>query len=324
MGFVANLLGGGGNDFKATPTALAQTDYNSALKQLMDSGALNPVNFNQANQTAQGQNQLAQMLFQQAQGQGPSIAQNQLKQATDQNIQQNASLLASQHGINPALAARQILQNQAAQGQQAAGQAATLRAQEQLGAQGTLGNVLGTQRGQDLGQALGQTQAGLAQVQGVGGLQQGQNALNVQNQQGTDQINAGVAEGNSKRGQGLLGGLLGGVGAIATGGLSAAVPSIVGAMTKSDGGIIPGASPLPGDSPVNDTVPAMLSPGEIVIPRTASKSPEKAKAFIDALKKRSKLDAGEEPSFGHVLAAQRQIHGRLSALEQLCYGGMAK
>ena len=39
----------------------------------------------------------------------------------------------------------------------------------------------------------------------------------------------------------------------------------------------------PGNSPMNDTVPAMLSPGEVVIPRTAASDPEKAKAFVAAM-----------------------------------------
>lgn len=323
MGFVANLLGGGGNDFKAQKADVASTDYNSALKQLMSQGALNPVNFEQSNQVSGQQNQLAQMLMAQAQGNGPSIAQNQLKQATDQNIQQNAGLLASQKGINPALAARQILNNQATMGQQAAGQGALLRAQEQLGAQGALGNALGTQRQQDIGQSLGQTQAGLSQVQGLGGLQNQQNSVNVQNQNASDALNQKTAEDNAKRGGGLLGGLLGGVGSALTGGaLGPALTAVSAAM--ADGGIIPGMAKVPGDSPMNDEVPIMASPGEIVIPRSAAKNPALAKDFIDALKNKSKLEAGEEPSFGHVLAAQRHMHGRLSALEQLCYGGMVK
>jgi hypothetical protein len=35
-----------------------------------------------------------------------------------------------------------------------------------------------------------------------------------------------------------------------------------------DGGVVPGKAKVPGDHPANDTVPAMLSPGEVVIPRS--------------------------------------------------------
>jgi hypothetical protein len=37
----------------------------------------------------------------------------------------------------------------------------------------------------------------------------------------------------------------------------------------NQGGVVPGKANVPGDHPANDTVPAMLSPGEVVIPRTA-------------------------------------------------------
>jgi hypothetical protein len=40
-----------------------------------------------------------------------------------------------------------------------------------------------------------------------------------------------------------------------------------------DGGHVPGQAEVSGDSPKNDTVPAMLSPGEYVVPRTQAKSP---------------------------------------------------
>ena len=36
-----------------------------------------------------------------------------------------------------------------------------------------------------------------------------------------------------------------------------------------DGGMVPGEATVPGDSEENDTVHALLSPGEAVIPRTA-------------------------------------------------------
>jgi hypothetical protein len=61
-------------------------------------------------------------------------------------------------------------------------------------------------------------------------------------------------------------------------------------MFASHGGRVPGKSRVSGDSAANDTVPAMLSPGELVIPRSHAQSPQMAKAFIDHVmgKKRSK------------------------------------
>jgi hypothetical protein len=42
------------------------------------------------------------------------------------------------------------------------------------------------------------------------------------------------------------------------------------------GGKVPGKAEVPGDSETNDTVPAMLSPGEIVIKRSKAESPADA------------------------------------------------
>lgn len=310
MGFIADIFGGG-NDFKAQQAALDNTDYASQLQRLMASGALNPVDFGQSNQVGAQQSQLANMLLNQAQGNGPSIAQNQLNQATNQNIAQGAGMIGSQRGLNPALAARMILNNTAAQNQAAAGQAAGLRAQEQLGALGSLGNVLGQQRGQDISQSLGQVQSGLGQVGTLGQLQNTQNAARIQSQQGADQINAGVEEANAKRGGGVLGGLL-----------NAAGGALGLGKLFSQGGPVMGEEWVEGDSPLNDTVPAMLSPGEIVIPKSAAKDPKKAKAFIDSLGQYMESQSGSEPNFGHVIAAQRALHERLKGIEKMCYGGM--
>ncbi len=49
------------------------------------------------------------------------------------------------------------------------------------------------------------------------------------------------------------------------------------------GGGVPGSAPVPGDSPVNDTVDAKLSPGEVVIPRSITQAPDapaKAAGFV--------------------------------------------
>jgi hypothetical protein len=53
-----------------------------------------------------------------------------------------------------------------------------------------------------------------------------------------------------------------------------------------DGGNVPGRAQVRGDSPRNDTVPTMLSPGEIVIPRSITQGPDapnRAADFVRAL-----------------------------------------
>lgn len=47
----------------------------------------------------------------------------------------------------------------------------------------------------------------------------------------------------------------------------------------SKGGTVPGIALAEGDHPANDTVPTMLSPGEIVIPRSMASNPGKAAQF---------------------------------------------
>lgn len=51
-------------------------------------------------------------------------------------------------------------------------------------------------------------------------------------------------------------------------------------ILKNEGGPVPGKAAVAGDHPKNDTVPAMLSPGEIVIPRSiVQQGPEAIMAF---------------------------------------------
>ena len=55
------------------------------------------------------------------------------------------------------------------------------------------------------------------------------------------------------------------------------------AVFLSDGGRVPGTPKYDGDHPMNDSVYARLSPGEIVIPISAAQDKESAKDFIDDL-----------------------------------------
>jgi hypothetical protein len=68
-------------------------------------------------------------------------------------------------------------------------------------------------------------------------------------------------------------------------------PDIVSLLLESQnmahGSVVPGKAKVDGDSYSNDTVPALLSPGEIVVPRSAAKDPEKAAAFAKSVAMRS-------------------------------------
>ena len=68
-----------------------------------------------------------------------------------------------------------------------------------------------------------------------------------------------------------------------------------GAVNMTGGGKVPGQAQYAGDTLANDTVPAMLSPKEIVIPRSialADDAGDKAKAFVEAI--RSKYSEGKK------------------------------
>jgi hypothetical protein len=125
-----------------------------------------------------------------AAGQGPSVAQEQLRQATDRNMANALAMAAAQGG--GAAAYRQAAFARAAATQDMASQSAQLRAQEIAQAQNTLAGVAQGARGQDIGLAAGQAQmtqqnaqfnAGLAQDTGKTNLLAG-----VEQQKMKDQI----------------------------------------------------------------------------------------------------------------------------------------
>jgi hypothetical protein len=306
MGFVASLFNGDkGAGFTAqsadiaqqaelpgqTSQAITNTQYalNNQSNQVQQNQALQQALTNQ-NQRVYGQQQgLADQLALQAQGGGPNPALDQLQQTTDANNRQAAGLVASTKGINPALAARMAAQNSAMSNQQAGGQAAIQRANQQLASQQLLGQQTGQMIGQQFqGQNMAnqatqaQTSAQLAQQQALQSALQGQNQLAVQNASQKNSSNAAIAGINAKQQGDMFNSAMSGLG----GGLTEMMPkggaaqAGLGAMMAS-GGKVPGKASVEGDSYSNDTVPAILSPGEIVIPRSASKDPEKAKAFID-------------------------------------------
>lgn len=82
-----------------------------------------------------------------ASGQGPNPAQAMLNQSTGSNIASQAALMAGQRGAssNPALIARMAAQQGGNLQQQAAGQGATMQANQSLNALGQMGNIAGQQ-----------------------------------------------------------------------------------------------------------------------------------------------------------------------------------
>lgn len=58
-----------------------------------------------------------------------------------------------------------------------------------------------------------------------------------------------------------------------------------GGWPAAKGGVVPGHAPLPGDHPGNDVVHARLSPGEVVVPRSAAANPVSLAQFVANLPK---------------------------------------
>lgn len=239
-----------------------------------------------------------------------SFAEALLNQAQNTQTAQANALAASTRGnVNPALLQRNVMRQASEAGQQAAGQAGLIRAQEAL-----QNRQLNDQM------ALNYRNMGLNAAQAQAG-------MNQQNQS----LQANLAGQRSQQQAQAMGGLFNALGGAAASGFSkmgapAAPASTMGtgatdmadmsqlAAFANQGGYVHGGQVLKeGDHPENDTVPAMLSPGEIVIPRSKAKDADKAKEFIDHLKgSKSKSDA---KGYGKVLEANRKLRKRIAELE---------
>lgn len=214
MAFIKDLF----DPYKAQATPLVSQTDNTLLKNMDQAQNFsNQVNQGQMAlyQALQGQNAignqnaLVQQLQQQAQGGGPNPAADMLTAATDMNNRQNAGLVASQKGLNPALAARMAGQNSALANQQAANQASGMRANQQLAAQQMLGNTLGSQIGNLQGQGSALSNAGATQQQLAQGAINSTNQANLTNTGNLNQVNSNTSNQNVGLAGQLIGGLLG-------------------------------------------------------------------------------------------------------------------
>lgn len=271
---------------------------------------------------------LAQQLQAQARGEGPSLAQMQLAQATDRSLQQALGAARSGLGSNPALAARTAALQASGTMGNAASQSAMLRLQEQQDAQRALAGLSGQARGMDIDTAG--TRAGLGMdaarlqgslLSGAAGASAGIAGDAFSNRfaretNAMEQAEARRARREAQRTKYQDAA----VGAIFNAGATAAGTAIGkmykggmvpepkgyacgGKVKMSEGGRVPAPNAkggLPndrqvklraGDHPENDIVPAMLSPGEIIVPRSKAKDPKKAAAFAAAIAKRAKKEA---------------------------------
>lgn len=101
-----------------------------------------------------------------------------------------------------------------------------------------------------------------------------QGGAQIQYNKGVEANNSAAMAGQARKGQNAaIGSALGTAAGAYYGGPAGATAggAAGGALGNmfNQGGVVPGKANVPGDHPANDTVPAMLSPGEVVIPRTA-------------------------------------------------------
>jgi hypothetical protein len=268
--------------------------------------------FESARQTGQQQAELAAALKAQMEGRGPSLAAMQYARALEASQAAAASQLASARGLSPAQAQRLLMTQQAAARQAAAGKSAELRLQEQQAAQAMLGTALAQQRQLSLlgGQAAGQLGASAGQL-GLSQQQMEQQRLLQESQLKREE------EAATER---LITGLVTAPLSALTGGLAqprAPAAPAVPPSPRSKGGEIKGRAKFDGDTRSNDTVPALLSPGEIVLPRTIAqheKAPEKAKKFVEAIKSKKKPGVKD---YVAALSRIEELESRLNALETL-------
>lgn len=260
----------------------------------------NLVDQSQSNQSRAMNEQVISQLQDQASGKAPSLAEMLLTKNAALNNQNAAAQIANSSRGNPALAARLVMQNNQANNFGTAQDAASARIQEQQAAQQTLANVINAQRQMDLSQSstganVGMNQQSLAQGlfgQNLAALQNrnnqllaGQQGQQAQYQQDVNRSSA-MSGGLLNAAGTVIGGIYGGPAGSAAGGAAGkkAGASQAGA---AKGGMIPGYAPGGAtDDYSNDTVPTMLSPQEIVIPRSITmgkNAPEKAKAFVEKI-----------------------------------------
>ena len=204
-----------------------------------------------------------------AEGNAPSAAQGILQQGADQAIANQMAMANAGNMSNQIVRQRAAADQGANIQQQTANQAGMLRANEMAnaraafnqGASQNLGLGIGAQQGTQglLGQLVG-TQGNIAV--GKAGIEQ----------QAASQSAAGR--------MGMLGGLLNSVG-------GAAMANMGGAKSApaqmAEGGVVEGKEVVKGDSEKNDIVPTLLSAGEIVIPKSATKDLKSAVSFLEKI-----------------------------------------
>jgi hypothetical protein len=248
----------------------------------------------------------ANSLAQGALGQGPSLAQAQLQQAQDRSLAQQVAAAKANRAVNPALAARQSAQLGAQMQQANAQNAVQARLAEQRQQQSAYQNYLSN-----------------IQQSRAAGLSGGQGAAAALSQ---------ANQNNQNRQDNLLGGMFNTASSLIGAKAQANQPTTnlnTGGVVEDDmqyaapalskGAVVKGETQVAGDSELNDTVSAKLSPGEMVIPKSVVEAgPKEIHNFAAELLKRQQQPVSKKDeltSFGAVLAAKAHMTQKLKDLE---------
>ncbi len=270
LGGLAGLAGGASGTGFAAPTGVPiqeavstdQTNNAYAGNQAALAQQQGLVTALQGQNGIGNQSQVYNQLQGVANGTGPNPAQAMLNQATGQNVNNQAALMAGQRGAgsNVGLIARQAAMQGANTQQQAVGQGATMQANQSLNALGQAGNIAGQQVGNQIGATTSYTQAQQNEQQQLLNAIAQQNNARVGMQSNINSGNAGLANTTMQGQQKGVGGVFNSLGGAAGGGGGARG----GMVGYADGGDVSGmqqfASAPKSDSPSGMQAMMKLAP----------------------------------------------------------------
>lgn len=324
---VTSFLGGGSTTPDAARVDSAPFNLNKEAKPYQDFAEQQRADAVARSSAANANsNTLVQQLQAQAAGTAPSLAEAQLRSASDRSLAQQLAAAAAQRGGSPASLQRNLLRTQQATGRGLAQDSANARIQEQQSAQGQLGSLLTNQQSLSDNLTLQYMNAGYDYATATKRAQQQQalaqagydNAANIAAANNHTSLAGGLLGAGATIGGALLAGPVGaGVGAsLAGGGGGAAAGSAAGAPRLSNGfakggRVIGPQKTKEKDTPKNDVIDAELSNLEIVLPTsvsTAKDAPEKAKQFVQKLieKEKGKHNSGKKTSKESVAAVMKR------------------
>jgi hypothetical protein len=185
-------LGAGQSAYSGTLGTLSNNSNNLANQNFLggaeDSFRQQQANYGQQQDAFNAQRGASQMLYNQATGATPSVADLQMQAGLgNANNQVQSAMLSQQGGMSPGLSQRNMLNAQAMQNAQIVGQGQAARAGEVAQAQQMYNQTLGNISGQ--ANAMGQTAANMTnQQQAMGQFRYGQ---------GTDNLNYQTANANN-------------------------------------------------------------------------------------------------------------------------------